>query len=217
MQRTDTAHQVWDQTWKTPEGREDWLAPEPDVLKVIPRLREAGCREVLDLGCGVGRHAYLLATEEFQVTAMDRSDSGLAFLRQQAVEQNLELETVSADMTELPFEDQTFDYVLSWNVIYHGNKAVVQQAINEIYRVLRPGGFFQGTMLSDRNDETQTAQFVSEGTYVMPGPTEKAHPHYYCNGEALSAHFHHFDFLEKVEKEHSRPGSFHWHLLLERK
>src|SRR3546814_12114226 len=54
-------------------------------------------------------------------------------------------------MTELPYADASFDYLLSFNVIYHGDGGVVARAIAEIQRVLKPGGLFHGTLLSKRN------------------------------------------------------------------
>jgi tellurite methyltransferase len=71
MERTDMAHHEWDRRWKTSEGRADWIKPDPEVVEIIPVLRQRGFRDVLDLGCGVGRHALLLAAEGFSVTAMD--------------------------------------------------------------------------------------------------------------------------------------------------
>jgi len=216
MDRTDLAHHEWDRRWKTTEGRADWVAPDPEVVDVIPALKQRGFRDVLDLGCGVGRHSILLASEGFNVTAMDGSHAGLDFASEEAALQRLEISTVCAEMTHLPFNDQSFDYLLAWNVIYHGDLTVVKQAISEIHRILRPGGFAHLTMLSDRNSEIATGEFISEGTYINPGLSDKAHPHYYCNAMKLAELFSNFRIAEQIETEHSRPGSFHWHLLLEK-
>lgn len=215
MERTDIAHHEWDKRWKTDEGRADWLRPDAEVLEIIPMLRAQGAKDALDLGCGVGRHALLLAQEGFRVTAMDGSQSGLDFLAEEAARQGVDVLAHCHEMTTLPFEDQSFDFLLAWNVIYHGSKDIVQQVINEIHRVLRPGGCAQLTMLSDRNDETRTGQCISEGTYINPGFSDKAHPHYYCNEQQLRKHFGQFRIVELSEKEHARPGSFHWHLFIE--
>ena len=56
-----TAIEAWDKRWATAEGRADWLDPEPDVIALLPELKARGARTALDLGCGVGRHALLLA------------------------------------------------------------------------------------------------------------------------------------------------------------
>lgn len=216
MQRTDIAHHEWDRRWQTTEGRAEWLKPEAEVTSILPVLHDRGVQNVLDLGCGVGRHALMLATEGFTVTAMDGSRSGLDVIATEAADKRLEMTTTCAEMTALPFDDHTFDYLLAWNVIYHGNKYVVDQVIAEIYRVLRPAGLVQLTMLSHRNTETQVGKRVSEGTYINPGLSDKAHPHYYCNEMQLREQFGQFRIIELSEQEHARPGSFHWHLVVER-
>src|SRR5712691_5726551 len=103
-----TAVEAWDKRWATDEGRADWLEPHPAVVSLLPELKARGARRVLDLGCGVGRHALLLA-------------------------------------------DASFDFVLSWNVIYHGTLGDVGHRLGGIWRVLKPGALFQGTMLTTRN------------------------------------------------------------------
>jgi SAM-dependent methyltransferase len=64
-----TAIDAWDKRWMTPEGRADWLDPEPDVMALLPELKARGVRTALDLGCGVGRHALLLAEHGLAVEA----------------------------------------------------------------------------------------------------------------------------------------------------
>src|SRR5690348_5106580 len=48
-----TAVEAWDERWATPEGRADWLLPDPAVAALVPVLKTRGARRVLDLGCGV--------------------------------------------------------------------------------------------------------------------------------------------------------------------
>jgi len=84
-----TAVEAWDRRWATPDGRADWLDPHPDVAAIIPELRARGARNVLDLGCGVGRHALLLAEQGFAVETIDGSGAGLAVTRDQAAARGL--------------------------------------------------------------------------------------------------------------------------------
>ena len=81
----DTAHQRWNETWKSPEGRLDWSTPEADVVACAQKAYETGARRALDLGwVGIGRHALALATLGFDVDALDGSESGLANLQRSA-------------------------------------------------------------------------------------------------------------------------------------
>jgi SAM-dependent methyltransferase len=58
---TATAVEAWDERWATPEGRADWLVPHPTVTALVPVLKARGTQTVLDLGCGIGRHALFFA------------------------------------------------------------------------------------------------------------------------------------------------------------
>jgi SAM-dependent methyltransferase len=68
-----TAVEAWDERWATAEGRADWLA-HPAVAALAPVLKARGAQHVLDLGCGVGRHALLFAEHGFAVEAIDGSE-----------------------------------------------------------------------------------------------------------------------------------------------
>ena len=81
---SQTAVEAWDKRWATSEGRADWLEPHPAVVAILPELRARGAKRVLDLGCGVGRHALLLAEHGFDVEAIDGSPAGLAVVREAA-------------------------------------------------------------------------------------------------------------------------------------
>ncbi len=147
MDRTDTAHRAWDTNWQTEAGRAGWTAPEADVAEWAGIARQRGAKVALDLGCGVGRHALMLAGLGFETHALDGSAVGIAHMQGEAAERGLAISAREGMMTELPYADGSFDYVLSFNVIYHGDHAIVAKAIAEIQRVLRPCGLYQGTML----------------------------------------------------------------------
>ncbi|TYC65349.1 class I SAM-dependent methyltransferase [Stappia sp. BW2] len=214
-QKTDTAHLAWDKRWQTEEGRADWLRPDPDVAGLIERLQKQEKVRALDLGCGVGRHALSFARAGFETHAMDLSKAGLAELEKSAAAEGVNIETHLAPMTALPFEDNSFDYVLSFNVIYHGDPSIVRTAISEIARVLKPGGIYQGTMLSKRNANFGIGTEVAADTWVRDGDDDKDHPHFYCNASELVALFDRFELSYLEDKVHTKPGSWHWHMIAE--
>jgi tellurite methyltransferase len=213
---TATAHHDWDKRWQDDSGRADWLEPEIDVVAAIELLRARQARDALDLGCGVGRHAIALAEAGLAVAALDGSPSGVDYLREQAVARRLSLSAQTGLMTELPFDDGSFDYVLAWNVIYHGDAAIVDRCIAEIWRVLRPGGLYKGTMLSKRNANFGRGREVADDTFVIDGVDDKAHPHFYCDAAGLMSIFSGFELLSLSDRQHEKPGSWHWHMIAER-
>jgi tellurite methyltransferase len=212
MNATETAYIAWDYEWRTLEGRGAWCIPEREVEDMVPILKRAGAEKVLDLGCGIGRHSFLLAHEGFSVYALDASDHGIAFLENEALKSGLKVETAVAKMTDLPYPNAWFDFVLAWNVIYHGDHSVVMKTVSEITRVLRAGGFFLGTMLSGRNSEIGKGTRISCNTYVTPSGADKGHPHFYCDFRELTGLFPRYEIWSAKDVEHGTPGSFHWHL-----
>jgi SAM-dependent methyltransferase len=89
---------------------------------------------LLDVGCGTGHHMARLAATGFEVAGVDGSDEMLVRARERNPSARLE----RADVGLLPFPDQSFDFVLSVEVLRYLKSP--QQALGEMRRVLRPGG-----------------------------------------------------------------------------
>jgi len=209
------AVEAWDARWASEEGRADWLDPHPAVVALLPELKARGAARVLDLGCGVGRHGLLLAEHGFSVDGFDGSAAGLSFLAAEARARGLPLRLAQGSADRLPYPEASFDFVLSWNVIYHGSLGDTGRRLAEIWRVLRPGGLYQGTMLSKRNGNYGLGRAVAPDTFV--DARERAHPHFYCDAAGLVALFAGFEILSLQQREHRKPQSWHWHVLAERR
>lgn len=210
-----TAYLDWEVRWRSDEGRSDWLEPEVDVRNLSASLLSSGARRVLDLGCGVGRHSLHLASLGFSVCALDASKSGINHALGTAGKAKNRIDFRVGAMTDLPYEDDSFDYVLAWNVIYHGDGTVVRRCIREISRVLKPGCLYQGTMLSKRNINYRSGREVAPNTLVGGDTSDKEHPHYYCNARDLIELFEGFEIMSLSDREQKKPGSYHWHLVAE--
>ena len=109
---------------------------------------------VLDLGCGGGRHAFEAARRGARVVALDTDQAELdrvtatfaAMTEAGELPDGAAGRAVAGDATRIPFPDGAFDKVIAAEVLEH--LPADQVAMNEIARVLRPGGMAAVTVPS---------------------------------------------------------------------
>lgn len=99
---------------------------------------EGGCLNCLDVGCGPGLFSILLAQDGHCVTAADYSEKMLEQATANFAEAGVHVKTLRGDAQNLPFEDGSFDYVVSRNLVW--NLEQPESAYLEWLRILRPGG-----------------------------------------------------------------------------
>jgi len=131
----------WGEIFADPEMQS--RAPEPALLELLPLLKEAGCRRVLDAGCGVGRQLLPLLQEGFWVWGVDRDTEVLQILKRRLVAAPVFAGAVflaQANLKGLPFPAESFDLAVSIKVINHGLAADFRDYCRELDRVLKPGG-----------------------------------------------------------------------------
>jgi SAM-dependent methyltransferase len=113
-----------------------------DVL--FEAVKEFDAKRVLEVGCGAGEMAERIAKElGADVVAVDTSQRMVDLTRGRGIDARL------ADVQALPFADGEFDCVVAGWVLYH--VADRERALDEIARVLRPGGRFVTGTLADEN------------------------------------------------------------------
>lgn len=109
----------------------------------VRALRLLPGAHVLDVACGVGRHALELARRGYRVTGLDISPTLLRIAESRARNAGIEVEWVAADMRAIPSRD-TFDAALnlfsSWG--YFESDAEDERVLRSIAAALKPGGRF---------------------------------------------------------------------------
>jgi ubiquinone/menaquinone biosynthesis C-methylase UbiE len=105
---------------------------------VAPLLRRAVAgranARILDCGCGTGNNLRMLR-EYGRASGIDLTLSGLRYARTHG-----ERLVAQASALSLPFSDDTFDLVTSFDVIYAFDDVMAATALNEMWRVTRPVG-----------------------------------------------------------------------------
>lgn len=212
---------AWDWTKNTDDK---WLNPCIESAFLAERWQAEGLMKLLDLGCGLGRHSMYMAQKGFDVTAVDLSDLGVTHLKEWAAKENLAVQTGVCNMLTLPFENSSFDCIMAYNVIYHTDTPGVISALNEIKRVLKPGGELFITFISKGTYSFQHAdQYmrIDENTILRDeDETERDVPHFYVDIADIRKLFDGWTFIEQPKEmseykaDDSAYCSKHWSMLL---
>ena len=187
---------VWGEIFADPAMQ--GLKPNPELMGLIPRWQAAGCRRVLDAGCGVGRHLLPLLAAGFRVWGVDCDarvleigKARLANSAPPAVASNL----VQADLNRLPFTYGSFDLVVSVNVINHGDAATFRDYCRELDRVLKTGGhLFIYTSPREAGEKVRLPQTreLAPGTLVDIATPDGAMVHHFPTPAELREQFSRF-------------------------
>lgn len=169
------------------DSRFHWQEPDPGVVAAAARWAQQGRRAIYDLGCGAGRHMAYLQAQGFVLVGSDVADNGLAACAAMLCEAELPAPLVRADMTAAPFAAGTFDAGLATNVLNHNPRALLQQAADEIHRVLAPGGEFFLTVLNTWDWRYGSGDEVEPDSFVLvEGPETGILHHFFSEADLRS-------------------------------
>lgn len=105
------------------------------VRPFVARAVEQACApRLLDCGCGTGHNLRLLGAFGSAI-GIDLTWAGLTVARSRG-----ETRVARASVGQLPFRDEAFDAVTSFDVLYCLDSDLERRAVREMWRVLRPGG-----------------------------------------------------------------------------
>lgn len=138
----------------TPLGRASYLC-KADTVK---HLNPDGGR-LLDWGCGYGQMSFLLRNRGFEVVSYTIEAEGPSHWNSFLREQKLDV-VYAEDPVLLPFEEESFDVVLSCGVLEHVEDE--SGSLAEIRRILRPAGLFIVMMLPN---EWSYAEFMARNIF----------------------------------------------------
>lgn len=132
------------------QGDNDWfsdrkiehetlIAYDPQTGSPMPSLKIAydyikDCNKVIDLGCGTGNVVKWLNTKGHDAIGITYNHNEVKYANENLDNPNI----FWADMHELPYGDDIFDAVLSFESIEHVHSPYI--ALNEMKRVVKPGG-----------------------------------------------------------------------------
>ncbi|MBD2731518.1 class I SAM-dependent methyltransferase [Nostoc sp. FACHB-892] len=128
----------------------DWSLSLPNLAKYRQELLADITGEVLEIGFGTGLNLPYYPCSIHKITTVDVNPGMNALANKRISDSDIIVEQLLLSSENLPMPDNTFDSVVStWTLCSIAN---VRQALQEVYRVLKPGGrfFFVEHGLSDK-------------------------------------------------------------------
>ena len=131
-----------DSEWQRSQYEQTMVQLYLDVLKELKQEIDSNAK-ILDFGCGDGQAVYhyrKMGLGAFGVDIVNKYDSAQKLCKEEWLFKEDEdiFRTIDMDSYRLPFDDNTFDFVVSDQVFEHVQNW--PQALEEIKRVLKPGG-----------------------------------------------------------------------------
>lgn len=172
-----------------------------ELLKLLPR--DASGLQILDAGCGTGRHTLYLASRlpRSRLTAFDVAPTALQRLRQdwQSLAPFSVLRTGVGDIDDRLFRpqisDRKYDIIVCTLVIHHGTWSQIVERKTWLAGLLKPGGLFAFTAPSRRDPRYWTGEAIERGTKINTAQDDGDIPHHFFRRSELYRLFHDFTVL----------------------
>lgn len=174
---------------------------QTQLYKFLNYCNEANLeKSVLDCGAGGNCPPLALFSEfGYKTYGIEKSDSQIEKAKTFSKEHNVELNISKGDIRELDFENESISYIYSYNTIFHMKKVDIAKAVNEIKRVLKPGGICFINFLSINDGDYGQGDKVGEGEFLQSEGDEKV-IHTYYDIEEAEAHFKDMKILFKENR-----------------
>ena len=150
----------WERSWQRDRGLDYVSYAKPYYRLASPEIelfRRHGVHSVCDAGCGWGAWALALASNGFDVTALDVSQTAVDITGHVLERYGLRLAGQrTASVLDTDYPDGAFDAVVCFSVLDHMTVPDAQRALRELIRITRPGGLL--LLAFDRPEEDDLAR-----------------------------------------------------------
>ena len=179
--KMSTQQHVWDESYKK---RDNFVFyPHEEVIRFAAKniIKRVGLNEykhmnekpeevkVLDLGCGIGRHVVFFEKMGIDAFGIDLSIEAINIAKEWAKIEKInkfQHKLVQGDVTNLPWNNQTFHYIVSHGVLDSMPFENAKKAMIEAHRVLKMGGLFYMDVISG-DDSSHYREYSGEEIVKM--------------------------------------------------
>ena len=191
------------------------LYPDEQLVRMLKPFVESSenptVLRAVDLGCGTGRHVRLLRDFGIeQVAGIDLSHSALVTCGKHIPGWYLQ-----SGIDQMPFTGNSIHLAIAWGSLHYTGKECTPVMLDEIHRVLRPGGNLFGTLRSYRDTHTRRGRHMGNNTWETDRADISGASMSFFDEEELTSLFSIFHTFEYGLMERTLIGSMdtrvsHW-------
>ncbi len=156
----------WEERYiDTPLDEIPWELGRPK--DVVVELMESGLiskkgSRVLDIGCGAGSNTVFISGAGYNVIGLDFAALALKHSVKLAEDNSFEIPFTAADAAALPFRASVFDLIIDLGCFHCMAEERRGDYIEEVSRVIRPGGLIQLTCFNKKGEPPEVASGFDE-------------------------------------------------------
>ncbi|WP_291788164.1 methyltransferase domain-containing protein [Cecembia sp.] len=147
------------------------------LLDQILKGRFDKSMKILDAGSGEGRNCIYFLQQGYQIFGADANGSAIQMARiiAQTIKPDYDLYRFQdCHIEDMPFHSEAFDAILSSAVLHFAQSEThFFQMLDEMMRVLKPGGTFFMRMCTDAGNILENSPHLGEGVYLLPDGSER--------------------------------------------
>lgn len=147
------------------------------LLDQILKGRFTPDMKILDAGCGEGRNAVYFINSGYQVFGIDENELAIQYIRylSKSLKPDYDAHRFQVGkLEEIPFHTSAFDAVICSAVLHFaGDETNFWQMMNEILRVLKPGGILWFRMTTAFGGMKEESRELGGGKFLLPDGSER--------------------------------------------
>lgn len=179
-------------------------APSDGLVEAIKKY-QIPKGKALDIGAGEGRNSLYLTHLGFDVDALEPTRDGAQKIKNGAKKNSLRVNVINTDYLSHQSEDSQYDFILAATSLDHMNKEYINEAIKNLKRSLKIGGFIYIVVFTE--DDPGYLKNSVQASECSP------FIQHYFKKEELREYFSDFNilFYDEYEKEDRSHGKPHYH------
>lgn len=198
----DLSAQIWDGFYQ--DSAYAAIAPYTDSMAMLARRfnKSGQGHHLLEIGCGVGQNLLFARwSMQFEVYGVDYSSTAIQIAKDRFQSHQLPYQSLEVgDVQQLNFNDHSFDAIIERAVLQLNTLDNIKKIVQELHRVLKPGGCMSCSFLSENNAFFGQGQYLGQGDFY--NPNRDGMRHYFSRNDILEV-FQNFqiDRLVHVERK----------------